>query len=115
EAVTAHNGNLQLKLSDKGGTVRPIGCGEIHTYAQTKYGRYEARMRTAAGSGLNTAFFTYVGPPQQVVHDDIDVEFIGKPPDTVDITVWTNGIPNGAPHSEAKRIPLGFDTSKAFH
>jgi endo-1,3-1,4-beta-glycanase ExoK len=110
-AISGVDGALQLRLSDKGGLVRPIGCAEIHTYAHTGYGRYEARMRTAAGSGLNTAFFTYVGPPQEKTHDEIDFEFIGKAPNTVDLTVWTNGQSSGS----AKRISLGFDASKDFH
>ena len=112
DELSAVHGNLQLKLSDKGGKVRPIGCAEIHTNARTGYGRYEARMRTAAGAGLNTAFFTYVGPPGGVPeHDEIDFEFIGSAPTTVDLTVWTNDKSNGG----AKRIELGFDTSKDFH
>lgn len=112
-AISAVDGHLQLELSDKGGIVRPIGCAEIHNSVRTGFGRYEARLRTAAGSGLNTAFFTYVGPPTGVPeHDEIDFEFIGKAPDTVDLTVWANGKSSlGA----AKRIPLGFDASKGFH
>jgi endo-1,3-1,4-beta-glycanase ExoK len=112
DALSAVNGNLQLKLSDKGGKVRPIGCAEIHTNARTGFGRYEARMRSAAGSGLNTAFFTYIGSPEAAEHDEIDFEFIGKAPDTVDLTVWTNG---KSSTGAAKRIPLGFDASKDFH
>ena len=112
DAVSGVKGNLQLRLSDKGGKLRPIGCAEIHTNDRTGFGRYEARMRSAAGSGLNTAFFTYVGPPTgSHEHDEIDFEFIGTEPNTVDITVWTNGKSSGA----AKRIPLGFDASKDFH
>jgi endo-1,3-1,4-beta-glycanase ExoK len=111
-AVDLAGGKLRLTLSDRGGKVRPIGCGEIHTNKRYGYGRYEARLRSAAGSGLNTAFFTYVGPPVGVPeHDEIDFEFIGKQPDTVDITVWTKGKSSGA----AVRVPLGFDASKDFH
>jgi endo-1,3-1,4-beta-glycanase ExoK len=111
ENISAVNGNLQLKLSDQGATKRPYSCAEIHTNDRTGHGRYEARMKTAAGSGLNTAFFTYVGPPTGAhEHDEIDFEFIGKVPDTVDINVWTNG-----KSAKPQRIPLGFDASKDFH
>jgi len=105
DAISGVNGNLQLKLSNK-------GCAEIHTNARTGYGRYAARMRTAAGNGLNTAFFTYAGPPTETPQQDgIYFEFIGKAPNTVDLTVWTDGKSSGA----AKRISLGFDASKSFH
>lgn len=113
DEISAVNGHLQLKLSDKGGKLRLYGCAEIHTNDRTGFGRYEARMRTAAGSGLNTAFFTYVGPPTgSHEHDEIDFEFIGTEPNTVDVTLWTNG---KSVFGKAKRIPLGFDASKGFH
>lgn len=113
DEISAVNGHLQLQLSDKGGKLRPYGCAEIHTNDRTGFGRYEARMKTAVGSGLNTAFFTYVGPPTgSHEHDEIDFEFMGKAPTTVDLTVWINGKSLFGP---AKRIPLGFDASKGFH
>jgi len=113
DALSTDNKALLLTLSDRGGKVRPIGCPAIQYKKVTGFGRYEARMRTAAGSGLNTAFFTYAGPPNQgPVHDEIDMEFIGTHPDTVDLTVWTNGKPSPA---QALRVPLGYDASKSFH
>jgi endo-1,3-1,4-beta-glycanase ExoK len=114
EALSVHHSNmLLLTLSDKGGKVRPIGCPGIQYKKATGFGRYETRMRTAAGSGLNTAFFTYAGPPNQgPVHDEIDMEFMGKQTDTVDITVWTNDKPSPP---LALRVPLGYDASKDFH
>jgi endo-1,3-1,4-beta-glycanase ExoK len=111
EALSAANGHLQLQLSDVGGKVRPFGCAEIQSTSRTQYGRYEVRMRTAAGSGLNTAFFTYVGPPTGVpAHDEIDFEFLGKDTHTVEITYWRNGEKN-----DPIVIQLGYDASVAFH
>ncbi|HYD18351.1 MAG TPA: family 16 glycosylhydrolase [Patescibacteria group bacterium] len=109
--VTAEDGHIRLHLTDKGGKLRPIGCAEVQSTARTRYGRYEARMRTAAGSGLNTAFFTYIGPPNGVAeHDEIDFEFLGKDPRTVQVTYWRKG--KSAP---ATIVPLGFDASAGFH
>ena len=115
---TAHNvfaasaSALELRLDKNGGKISPYGCGEIQYMPKTSYGTYAASLRTAAGSGLNTAFFTYIGPPMGTPqHDEIDFEFMGKAPDTVDITVWTNE----DSHGKAARVPLGFDASKAFH
>src|SRR4051812_23988614 len=56
DAVRGRKKVVELKLSAKGGRQRPIGCGEIHTKERLGYGRYEARLRTAGQSGLNTAF-----------------------------------------------------------
>jgi endo-1,3-1,4-beta-glycanase ExoK len=111
DAITTIRNDMRLTLSDRGGKVRPLGCPEIRTNAVLGYGLYEARIRSAAGSGLNTAFFTYVGPPTgSAEHDEIDFEFLGKDPHTVSINHFTNGKPY-----DGKVIELGFDASQAFH
>lgn len=111
DAATTHQGRLRLTLSDRGGDKRAIGCGEVQTHARFHYGRFEARMRAAVGSGLNSAFFTYIGPPMNVPeHDEIDFEFLGKNPRTVEVVHWTNGV-RGTP----KIVDLGFDASTEYH
>lgn len=109
--VTITEQGLQLTLSNNGGKVRPIGCAELHTVGVRGYGVYETRMQTAAGSGLNTAFFTYIGPPSgSPVWDEIDFEFLGKDPKTVQLNYYTNGKPQ-----DGTIIQLGFDASKSIH
>jgi endo-1,3-1,4-beta-glycanase ExoK len=111
EEVDYSGGNVQLGLSNKGGTQRPYGCSEIHTGKRYGYGLYETRLKTASGSGLNTGFFTYVGPPNGVAEwDEIDFEFLGKDPTTVNLNHFTNG-----KAEDGKVIQLGFDASKDFH
>ena len=111
DALSGHNQTLQLRLSDRGGRVRPIGCAELQSKVRYGYGRYEARLRTAAGSGLNTAFFTYIGPPLGVKeHDEIDFEFLGKDPTTVELNYWVGGQQNPSHVHQ-----LGFDASQNFH
>ena len=110
-AISVHGGKMELRLSDNGGKVRPIGCAEIRTNERMGYGTYETRMRTAAGSGLNTAFFTFIGPPVGVPeHDEIDFEFLGKDPNSVSVTHFTNG-----KSTTGKVVALGYDASKDFH
>ena len=109
--VSTARGDLELRLSDQGGRLRAIGCAEVSTSKRFGYGLYEARLRSAAGSGLNTGFFTYVGPPNGVPEwDEIDFEFLGKAPRTVSINHFTNGKAEGA-----RVVQLGFDASKEFH
>jgi endo-1,3-1,4-beta-glycanase ExoK len=111
DAVEISDGSMRLTLSDRGGHVRPIGCPEIRTRARLSYGIFAARLRAAAGSGLNTAFFTYIGPPNGVpVWDEIDFEFLGKDPHSVSISYRVNGETRGPGD-----IQLGFDASNAFH
>jgi len=110
-AAIVDTNKLQMKLSDHGGEIRPYGCPEMHTIDRTGYGFYESRMQTAAGSGLNTNMFTYVGPPTgSPEQDEIDFEFLGKDPHSVQINYYTNG----QGHHEVI-VPLGFDASQTFH
>ena len=110
DALATTSNGLMLELSDRGGKLRPIGCGELHTNKLYTYGLYEARMRSAAGSGLNTAFFTYTGAPESKEHNEIDFEFLGKDPHFVQVNYF---IADEVKHGYM--VPLGFDASKAFH
>jgi endo-1,3-1,4-beta-glycanase ExoK len=102
-------GMLDLRLTRA--PERPTGfaCPEIRTYARLGYGTYEARIRTAAGAGLNTAMFTYSGKPLTPVHDEIDFEFLGKSPGTVQLNYFVGGQGN---HGSVPA--LGHDGSGTF-
>jgi len=89
--VRVVNGRLQLRLTKSANRLRNYRCAEIRTYASLGYGLYEARIRSAAGSGLNTGMFTYSGPPLTKVHDELDFEFLGKTPRRVQTNFWVNG------------------------
>jgi endo-1,3-1,4-beta-glycanase ExoK len=111
DAIEFSGGSMRLTLSNRGGQVRPIGCPEIHTRTRLGYGIFNARLRAAAGSGLDTGFFTYIGPPSGVsVWDEIDFEFLGKNPRSVSINYRVNGEAHGP-----RDIQLGFDASEGFH
>lgn len=81
-------GVLYLRLDDKGDAKRAYGCAELRTRATLGYGLYEVRMRAAAGQGLNSAMFTYMGPPTYNTHDEIDFEFLGKSPGAVQLNYY---------------------------
>jgi endo-1,3-1,4-beta-glycanase ExoK len=84
-------GILYLRLDDKGDAKRPYGCAELRTREKLGYGLYEVRMRAAAGSGLNTAMFTWIGPPFYNRHDEVDFEFLGKSPNGVQLNYYSAG------------------------
>lgn len=101
------NGMLELSVGPAG--AKTLGCAEIRTHAHTGYGTYEARVRTATGSGMNSNMFTYSGPPLTPVHDEIDFEFLGKAPTKVQLNYFASG------HGGHETLPdLGHDTSKTF-
>lgn len=110
-AFSAQNGNLAITLEAKKSAQNAYICGALQTKQRYGFGRYEVRMRTAAGDGLNTAFFTYIGKWQGVKdHDEIDFEFLGKDPTTVQLNFWRKG-----KTATPKTIKLGFDASADFH
>ncbi|MCH2547821.1 MAG: family 16 glycosylhydrolase [Alphaproteobacteria bacterium] len=102
---------LIMTLSDQSGLKHAYGCGEIQSRTRYGYGYYEVSMRSAAGSGINSNFFTYIGPPHgEPAHDEIDFEFLGKDPRTVQLNYYVNG-----KGDHEKIIALGFDASEDFH
>jgi endo-1,3-1,4-beta-glycanase ExoK len=89
--VQTKNGRLVLKLTDRPNRERDSSCAELRTTKTLGYGLYEARIRSASGPGLVTAMFTYTGPQRNNPHDEIDFEFVGRKPDTVQINYFTSG------------------------
>jgi len=111
-AIGVDGQNIKITLSTNGKpTVRPYSCGEFHTNARTGYGMYETSMKSAFGSGLNSTFFTYIGPGVGVpVHDEIDFEFLGYMPKHVQVNYWVDGV-----SKDGTMINLGFDASQGYH
>lgn len=86
--VKVENGVLDLTFEKRQSGEREFTCGEIQTRKRYGYGTYEVRMKTANGSGLNSAFFTYIGPTDKKPHDEIDFEVLGKDPGKVQLNQY---------------------------
>lgn len=89
--VTASGDMLKVGFAPVPKGERQYSCGEIQTRQAYGYGTFEARLKTPAGSGLNAAFFTYIGPQQGKPHDEIDFEILLKDTSTVETTTFVNG------------------------
>jgi len=89
----------------------PFTSGEVQVEGFYGYGRYEAVMRTAFGSGLDTAFFlhTYEGMDNDP-HDEIDFEFPGSQPRKLHLNYFKDGKPFGSIW-----VDLPFDPSAEIH
>ncbi|MEZ5778659.1 MAG: family 16 glycosylhydrolase [Paracoccaceae bacterium] len=92
-AVSLSDGFLRLRFAPGVTADHDYICGEIQTRQSFGYGTYEARFRTGAGSGLNAAFFSYIGPRQQKPHDEIDIEVLLKDPAKVSFNTYVSGKP----------------------
>jgi endo-1,3-1,4-beta-glycanase ExoK len=90
DAARVTDGVLTLEVRQgPGGLI----CGELQSTATYGYGTYEVRMRTGAGSGLNAAFFTYIGPVHGRAHHEIDIEVLLKDPGVVTFNTFFDGAP----------------------
>lgn len=108
------NGIMALRLDNAG---CPASCsgksyasGEYATHLKYGYGRVEARIKAAKGTGLVTSLFTYSGQATGTSNDEIDIEILGKDTTKMETNYFTNGV---GQHSTI--INLGFDASLDFH
>ena len=91
EQVEIEDGVLMLHFDKRKAGERDYVCGEVQTRKRYGYGTYEVRMKTADGSGLNSAFFSYIGPADKKPHDEIDFEVLGKDPAKVQVNQYVAG------------------------
>ncbi|SEQ41925.1 endo-1,3(4)-beta-glucanase [Devosia sp. YR412] len=85
-------GNLRVGFAPVLKGERQNRCGEIQTKTAYGFGTFEARLKTPAGSGLNAAFFTYIGQQQGKPHDEIDFEILLRDTGHVDTTTFVKGV-----------------------
>lgn len=113
DQAKASGGNLQVGFAPVPKGERQYRCGEIQTRTAYGFGTFEARLKTPAGSGLNAAFFTYIGPQQGKPHDEIDFEILLKDTGHVDTTTFVKGVSGdgqiGAGQSHALPRPSDSD------
>lgn len=88
DQVAVENGTLALTFEHRKLGERDYACGEIQTRKRFGYGTYEVRMKSAEPSGLNSAFFTYIGPVDKKPHDEIDFEVLGKDTSKVQVNQY---------------------------
>lgn len=90
DQVSVQEGVLELSFEERKTGERDFACGEIQTRQRFGYGTFEARIKTADGSGLNSAFFTYIGPTDKKPHDEIDFEVLGKDSSRVQVNQYVS-------------------------
>jgi endo-1,3-1,4-beta-glycanase ExoK len=107
KAVLAKPGEVTLQFLPTGQSDRPYLCGEIQTNAVFGYGTFEARLRTDAASGINAAFFSYIGPVHKQPHDEIDFEVLTRDTSQVSVNTYVNAEPR---HGASVPLPQPSDT-----
>ena len=110
DLVRLSDGVLSLGFEKRKLKDRDFACGEIQTKKRFSYGTYEARYRTAKGPGLNSAFFTYIGPTDKKPHDEIDFEVLGKNPGQVQLNQYIS-----AKGGNEKLVPVAGGADQGFN
>jgi beta-glucanase (GH16 family) len=108
--VAIADGTASLSISDRPASGLPYSGGELRTLEPVGYGRVEGRLRAAKGAGVVTALITYTGPAEGTVHDEVDIEILGKDTTKLQVNYFTEGVGG---HEVV--IPLGFDAAEGFH
>jgi endo-1,3-1,4-beta-glycanase ExoK len=108
--VRAEEGVLHLGFAEGKSKDRNYLCGEIQTTKRYGYGTYEARIKAATGSGLNSAFFTYIGPTDKQQHDEIDFEVLGKNTGDVQVNQYVK-----AKGGNEKLVPVSGKADSGFN
>jgi beta-glucanase (GH16 family) len=100
---TYRDGVLDISLAQQGDQYQSGAYLSLETYG---YGRLEARLKAAAGSGIVNGLFTYTGSP----HDEIDIEILGQDTTRAQFNYFVNG-QGGHEHV----VELGFDAAQDYH
>jgi hypothetical protein len=92
---------------------RPYWGGQVRSLTTFKYGRFEVRMKPQRKSGVISSFFSYKCASADCKKgEEIDVEFVGKEDQQVDLNYHH---PTESSQSEhAQRVPLKFDSDGSF-
>ncbi|OJX70766.1 MULTISPECIES: glycoside hydrolase family 16 protein [unclassified Mesorhizobium] len=109
--VSVEGGRLKLGFAKQDYKQRHYVCAEVQTKERFGYGAFEVRMKALSGSGLNSGFFSFIGPVDKQPHDEIDFEVLGKDPSKVQINQYVNGKSVGS----AKLAPVAGGADQDFH
>ena len=100
----------KMNLSITGNSWQGYKGAEYRSTQTFGYGMYDVSMKPIKNDGVVSSFFTYTGPTDGTVWDEIDIEFLGKNTNQVQFNYYTRGQGN---HEYVYN--LGFDASQSFH
>ena len=99
---------LEIKRAQTGD--KPFIGAELQRIGWFQYGRVEAIMDSAPGSGAATGLFTHTNDYFNDPHDEIDIEWIGNRANIVQFNVYRDGKPQGP-----WKISLPYNASEELH
>lgn len=118
ENVTVEDGRLQLALTPSGNAEKPYHGVEYRSREAITYGKVEASIRFARGSGVVSSLVLIYTPWPPDDWNELDIECLGNTTGEVQFNHMVN-IPPADPLTEhlqfPEKIDLGFDPTDEFH
>jgi beta-glucanase (GH16 family) len=116
--VAAADGRIQLSLTASGKADKPFDGVEYRSREAITYGKVEASMRFARGSGVVSSLVLIYTPWPPDDWNELDIECLGNTTGEVQFNHMVN-IPPADPVSGhlqfPRKVDLGFDPTAAFH
>ncbi|MEO3997613.1 family 16 glycosylhydrolase [Mesorhizobium sp. CAU 1732] len=112
--VSIEDGILRVGFAPRPYKDRQYSCGALQTKQAIGHGTFEARLKTPSGSGLNAAFFSYIGPTQGKPHDEIDFEILLRDTGKVQTTTFVNGISGDGEIGSGQNHDLPYPSDSDF-
>ena len=109
-AFSNNTTSLSITRDTDSGSGYNYAGAEYRTQQTFRYGYYEVTMKPIRNTGVVSSFFTYTGPTDGTVWDEIDIEFLGKDTTKVQFNYYTNGV-----GGHEYLYSLGFDAAADFH
>lgn len=114
---------LTIELTRSGEAAKPFRGVELRSLRTLTYGKVEARMRFARGSGVVSGMVLIYTPWPADDWNELDIEHLGKTPSAVQLNAQVYlGPPVAKPAREAVKptqdlevAQLGFDAESEFH
>jgi beta-glucanase (GH16 family) len=110
ENAFVEGGLLKLRVTAQQRGDKPYSAAEIYSNDTFLYGRFEARIRFASGSGIVSSLFIYNYDPW----NEIDIESLGHQLQGVQYNIIT-GTPGGGLTYQPHFDPIGFSPYADFH
>jgi endo-1,3-1,4-beta-glycanase ExoK len=112
--AVVEGGFLKLRITNVPNNGHAYSAAEVYTNDQFTFGRFEARIRFAPGSGIVSSLFTYRDDSNHG-WNEIDIENLGYITDGVQYNLISSPLGGGALTYQPKVVKTGFSPTQDFH
>jgi hypothetical protein len=105
---------LKLRVSNQPNGAQAYSAGEVYTLETFLYGRFEARIKFARGSGIVSSLFSFKDN-STTFWNEIDIEYLGNQLSGVQYNIITSPSGSSVLTYQPDFDPLGFSPFADFH